>query len=456
MPEKAKKTPEQKLKQLESELASCRAELERARADVYTIDNIIGTSIDPITVLDGNGCVVRANPAFLELLGCSADDLLNREPLLFAFVDEGTHETTYGEQVTIDHAYYERNIEMTGSLIKTGRIENHEFFISRFDKKLVPVEGSFTIIRDPKGGRMGAFAMLRDITQYKLQASTIRRGRDFLENIFQTTDEGVFVTDEGGFFVRANRAFSELIGYAEQELKGRHYSLLYGQKIGQEAGSPLQDLLKVVQRSLKNHETKYARKDGSLIDVEINLSLLQGPAGATAGAVVAVRDITLRKQMEEQLKFAHGELEKKVAERTASLEEVNTALRVLLKRREEDKAALEDKVLVNINRLINPCLQKLKGAGLDSRQMSYVDILEENLQDIVSPFLQAMTMKHLQLTPMEIEVANHIKHGKNSKKIAGILDVSRKTVEFHRDNIRRKAGIRNKKINLRTYLLSLQ
>lgn len=443
-----KKAPEAHLSQLESEL-------EQARADIFMIDTIIGTSIDPMTVLDSNGRITRANPAFYALLGCSADDVVQREPLLFAFVEEGVHETTYGEQVTIDKDYYDKNFEMTGRLFKTGKIENHEFFISRSDKKLVPVEGNFMLIRDARGRRTGAFAMLRDITQHKLQANSMRQARDFLENIFQTTDDGLFVTGADGHIVRANRAFAGIVGYGEDELQGRHYSMLFGQKALPDMPSPVEDMLKA-HRSLKHYETKYSRKDGAVIDVEINISLLPDAAGATTGAVVAVRDITLRKQMEQQLKLAHAELEKKVAERTVSLEEVNTALRVLLKRREEDKAALEDKVLMNINRLITPCLKKLKNAGLTARQLSYLDILEANFQDIVSPFLQALTLKHLQLTPMEIEVANYIKHGKNSKQIAALLDVSRKTVEFHRDNIRRKAGIRNKKINLRTYLLSLQ
>lgn len=439
---------ENRIVQLEAELAGCRHELQQAREGNLILDNIIETSIDPITVLDSDGRIVRANPAFLDLLGCKSDTIQQKEPLLLAFVAEGEHETTYGEPVTIDQAYYEKSIDMTGQLFKTGKIENHEFYISRFDNKLVPVEGNFTLLRDTQGNRTGAFAVLRDITQHKLQASTIRQARDFLENIFQTTDDGLFVTSYDGYIIRANRAFVESLGYEEEELHGRHYSVLYAQKL-------VQDMLKT-QESLQHYVTKYSRKDGSIIDVEINLSLLKDAAGSTTGSVVAVRDITLRRQMEEELRFAHGELEKKVAERTASLEEVNTALRVLLKRREEDKASLEDKVLMNINRLINPCLQKLKNAGLDQRQQSYLDILDANFQDIVSPFLQALTLKHLQLTPMEIEVANHIKHGKSSKQIAAILDVNRKTVEFHRDNIRRKADIKNKKINLRTYILSLQ
>ena len=76
------RVPEKTIQQLEAELAACRAELEKSRADIFMIDNMIETSIDPITVLDSDGRIVRANPAFLELLGCSAEDIMQKEPLL--------------------------------------------------------------------------------------------------------------------------------------------------------------------------------------------------------------------------------------------------------------------------------------------------------------------------------------------------------------------------------------
>ena len=446
---------ENRIAELEAELAGCRHDLQQAREGNLILDNIIETSIDPITVLDSDGRIVRANPAFTNLLGCKPEAMQINDPILLAFVDEGEHETTYGEPVTIDQAYYEKSIEMTGRLFKKGKIENHEFYVARFDKKLVPVEGNLTLLRDGSGNRIGAFALMRDITQHKLQARTMKQARDFLENIFQTTDNGMFVTADDGHIVRTNRAFADILGYEDEELRGLHYSTLYTTKLMPDMPSTAQDLIKGTG-ALQHHETQFTKKDGSIIDVEINLSLLKDPAGTTTGAVVAVRDITVRKQMEEELMRSRDELEQKVLERTANIEEVNTALRVLLKRREEDKTALEDKVLINVGRLITPNLQKLKEGGLDERQKLYLDLLETNLRDIISPFMQALSLKHLQLTPMEIEVANFIKNGRNSKQIAEILDVSRKTVEFHRDNIRRKAEIKNKKINLRTYLMSLQ
>jgi DNA-binding CsgD family transcriptional regulator len=162
-------------------------------------------------------------------------------------------------------------------------------------------------------------------------------------------------------------------------------------------------------------------------------------------------DVTAIKLAEEALKERELELELQ----SQKLEETNTALRVLLKAREEDKRELEEKVLTNVKELVTPYLSYLKKAGLDTRQKAYLEIVESNLNDIISPFLHNISSKYLNLTPREIQVAALVKEGKATKEIAEILNLSLNAVDFHRKNIRGKLGLTNKKANLRSHLLSL-
>jgi len=137
------------------------------------------------------------------------------------------------------------------------------------------------------------------------------------------------------------------------------------------------------------------------------------------------------------------------------LEEFNVALRVLLAKREEDIAELEEKVLLNVKNLLLPHLDMLKRRSTDHDCKAIIDVVETNLQKITSAFSQKLSTKYLGLTPTEIKVANLVKDGKQIKEIADMLAVSRYAIELHRFNIRRKLGLKSRKINLQTYLSSI-
>jgi DNA-binding CsgD family transcriptional regulator len=175
----------------------------------------------------------------------------------------------------------------------------------------------------------------------------------------------------------------------------------------------------------------------------------EGPGNTRV--VVSHENVTPLKLAEEALKEREEELELQ----RQKLEETNTALRVLLRAREEDKLELEENVLANVKELVFPYMDNLKQAGLNSRQKAYLEIVESNLNDIISPFLRQLSSKYLNLTPREIQVANLVKEGRSTKDIAEILSISTNAVDLHRKNVRKKLGLKSKKANLRTHLLSL-
>ena len=164
-----------------------------------------------------------------------------------------------------------------------------------------------------------------------------------------------------------------------------------------------------------------------------------------------VEEIARRKQIEEALKNRERELK----DQSRNLKELNNSVQGLVKMREKDKEEFEDWVLSNVKKLILPNIEKLNKTSLDTRGANYVSILESNVNDILSSFPQRLSSKYLNLTSKEIQVANLVKDGKGSRKISELMDTSVRTIDFHRNNIRNKLGLHDKKVSLRFYLLSI-
>ena len=158
-----------------------------------------------------------------------------------------------------------------------------------------------------------------------------------------------------------------------------------------------------------------------------------------------------RKQAEEALKEREVELSRK----NLRLKELNSALNILLEKRDQDKTELEDNILINIKELILPYVEKLKKAGLSDKQEVFADIFQSNLEDIVSPFARKLKSKYLGFTPTELKVGNLVKQGLSTKEIADLLNSSPETISGHRKSMRKKLKLTDKKSNLRTHLLFL-
>ena len=180
-------------------------------------------------------------------------------------------------------------------------------------------------------------------------------------------------------------------------------------------------------------------------------SLFQQVAGDIAFALHGIELEASRKRAEEALRQRGAALKRRKRE----LEEANTALRVLLKQRIEDKSRVEHALSVNIKDITKPFIERLKASRLNDQQQAYLKILVSNLNHIVSPFAQELTEKYPSLTPSELQTAYLVKEGKTTKEIAALLNVSVLTIESRRKDIRKKMNLQNRRTNLRAYLLSI-
>ena len=171
-----------------------------------------------------------------------------------------------------------------------------------------------------------------------------------------------------------------------------------------------------------------------------------------AKIIITHENITPIMEMQEELKQKEGELRQE----REKLAETNTALRVLLRQRDEDRLRLEETVYNNVDRLVLPYIEKLLQGKLSDKHRTLAEIADNNLRDIVSPFLRTLSSLGFMLTPQETEVANLVRSGRTSKEIAEIMHLSVSGVDFHRKRVRQKLGLANTQKNLRSYLMTLE
>lgn len=138
-----------------------------------------------------------------------------------------------------------------------------------------------------------------------------------------------------------------------------------------------------------------------------------------------------------------------------SLTGVNQALKTLLDQREIEKRAIEQTMVVNLKRYVFPYLEELDRLQIDDDVKSYVNIIRTNIEQLISPCSQRLGSAYIDMTSMEIRVADLIRQDKSTKSIAKQLNISPSTVEKHRNKIRKKLNVINRKVNLNTYLKSL-
>lgn len=315
-------------------------------------------------------------------------------------------------------------------------------------------------------------------------ASKLRESEDRYRDLVEIIPHGIVEIDTDFRIIFANRALHELTDYPYGDLFDRPISDILGNEKGSEA-------LGIQQQALldgKSLPGSWIRKGltltGRALDVQVDWNYKKDQEGRLIGFIAIVTDITKRLEAEKALIKAHDELEERVEKRTlelikanehlkkeisertrieeelrikrANLEEVNTALKVLLKKRDENRLELEERVLMNIKELAIPYLIKLRLTELSALQEAFVGILESNLNDIISPFAKRLSSRFWNFTPAELKIANLIRQGKTTKEISAMLNLSNKTVDTHRKNIRKKLSIDGKKANLRSHLLSIQ
>jgi len=387
---------------------------------------------DGILLIDTEGKVIEANEANERIYGWTREEIVGKN--------------VFGRRaLTLENPI--RNLEdMKLALADGSLVGIRELKVIRKDGTQGFVEVSDSVVK--KGGKLaGVITVCRDITDRKRVEQALQESEEIKGALLNATTDAVILLDLEGGILDINAAYADKFG--------RQLEDIIGLCLWDLVPSDLRGIKESIDHAITTgkpirFEKEY--REEWTDNIVYPVSDMQGNISRVA---VFSHDITIRKQAEEALRQHRDHLEELVKERTVNLEQANTALKVLLKRRDEDKIELEDKIVLNVKELVLPFLEDLKKSRSVNEQKALTDIIEHNLNDIISPFVKVLSSKYYNLTPTEIQIANLIKQGKSSKEIAEKFKMSPRTIDIHRYHIRKKLGISSKKANLRTHLLSI-
>jgi len=321
---------------------------------------------------------------------------------------------------------------------------------------------SWRAMYDKNGMNLGWRYSIRDITDEKRLADELRKTNHILELAQEASEAGIWTIDIQTGAVTWSNALYRLfdLSPAKDKASRETWRRLFHPEDRERTERIFNDSLhrKINRRTtyrivLPTGEIRWILSRGNTVFDE---------AGKPLFMVGICIDITEQKKLEEELKKHRQNLEMLVKNRTSELErktlqleETITTLRFLLDQRQQDKKEMQENIMANVNQLIVPFIDKLKINCSDKTGTYYLDVLENNLQNLVSPFSNQLAFKNLKFTPRELNVSNLIREGKSTKEIANILNLSVSTIQFHRDNIRKKLDLNKKNQKLSIYLRSL-
>jgi len=387
-------------------------ELEALRESESKYRALFESSHDIFLFLDKMGNIIDINLSGEQLTGYSQVDL--RRMNIFQ------HLTVPG-----DHAIMREVIQDAFE----GRSRTYEQRWKTKEGKIIYLDCLTVSRRSIAGEIVTTFCTLRDITARKLAEDALKGVSDIY-----------ILFDMQWRYLYVNEAAVRAIGRPQEQILERTLWELYPDIVGTELDRQYHRAMD--ERVPCTFDFYYPSTDTWWEN-----RFYPVPEGLAAFGT----NITERKRVEETLKGS----EQKLRLYSKELEETNSALKVLLRQRENDKREIEERILTNVKQLVLPYVEMLrKSRRGDSEDAASLNIIESNLNEIVSSF--ATNLSQLgKLTPKEILVANLVKEGQADKDIANTLHLSIDTVKAHRRNIRKKLGISGEKTNLRSFLSAL-
>ena len=302
-------------------------ELEKAKA--YAL-GLIESSPDALVILDKDGMITSVNEETVRLTGYASEELI-------------------GSQFQNYFTDPERAAEGIRKSFKEGKVTDHELVIKSKAGEKTPMSYNAIVYKDGKGQVEGVFAVARDITEHKRAEKALRESEQLYRTLFENSLDGVYRSTMDGRFIDANPALVKMLGYKnKEELTSIHIPKdLYFLESERPASTERNGIFC----------TRFKRKDGTVIWVEINSRVVVDENSHVSHYENITRDITEQKKASEKIESLNRNLRQAVAElqrKNAELKQVVTRLKTTqAKMLESDKMASIGQLAAGVAHEIN-------------------------------------------------------------------------------------------------------
>jgi len=175
-----------------------------------------------------------------------------------------------------------------------------EFHLIRKDNKVIPLEENIVYLYDKEGSVIGAVGIIIDVTERRKSEREVKEAKEFLENIIESSKDGILITDEKGTIISASSSIEGVSKFTREELIGKHASrITIDDK--EMRKKVLDKTAELFDRGYATFETKHKSKNGKLVEVECTSTLIKDQTGQYVAGVSILRDITERKEMEHKM-----------------------------------------------------------------------------------------------------------------------------------------------------------
>lgn len=265
------------------------------------------------------------------------------------------------------------------------------------------------------------------------------------KELITSMTEGFCIMDNAGNLIFANDRFSNLLGLNTNEIRNNN---VFDFMDAENSNKFKQFLLNNKSDQLDTFEIKWHDGNNGIIDSLVSPKQIADSSKNEHRFFAVITDITELKKTENILREQEHELknEKK------NLEEANITLKVLLDHQGDEIKNVEQRLRNNLRTKVLPYIEKIKIQEPDENVSFYIGVIEKHLNNIIAEYSRNLGIQYIDLTSKEIQIADMIREGMSSKEIASFLNISTRTVEIHRTNIRKKLGLKGAKDSLQKYL----